>query len=105
MGLPLATLIASPVWLRQQAGSSLAQDVECVPCLFDETGGHVHDVATRMSVPGVENSIIDASRLGGGFNANRILVIVPVLLVGHAQVNHGVVTSKGFTTIGSNGLP
>jgi hypothetical protein len=52
----------------------LTQEVECLLCLFDETGGRVYDVATRMSVPGVENPIIDASSLGGGFDAKRILV-------------------------------
>jgi hypothetical protein len=40
----------------------------------------------------MEDTIINAPRVDGGFDAEWILVAVSVLFVGDAEVNHGVVS-------------
>ena len=80
--------------LATALGQLRAKDVEDAFRLCEKVRSRFDDEAVRVLCPYVDQPLIDERRLGRGFEAKGILVVVPVMLARRSQVDDGIVSAQ-----------
>ena len=91
--------------LATALGQLSAKDVEDALRLCEKVRSRFDDEATGVLCPYVDQPLVDERRLGRGFEAKGILVVVPVVLARRSQVDDRVVSAQLIAQRRSNGTP
>ena len=86
-------------------GDFAAKDRQSQRRLAEEVRSGLDSVVARVSLPQACDAVVDRGRLGGGFDPQRVAMVVAVAIRRRAEVNDGVVASDLLRECGANRRP